>query len=267
MKQVKTSPVEETKTSDDTLQLNIPKPNFKLQSFTPVLVILLIIASFFLGSFYTKVQYLEKSGQVAGAATNPQQAGNQQPNNPPAPSYTNDDIKKWAEDTGLNKDQFNNCLDAKKFQAEVDKDASDGRAVGVSGTPTFYVNGIQLVGAQPYPAFKEILDKALNGEQLSGTPVQVDNGHLPVLGSANAKVTVIEFSDLECPFCRRFYQDTFPQIKKDYIDTGKIAFYFRHFPLDFHPMAVPFANAAECANDQEKFWEFHDKIEKAQGSV
>lgn len=90
--------------------------------------------------------------------------------------------------------------------------------------------------------------------------VQVDTGSLPVLGQEDAPVTIVEFSDFQCPFCRRFYTDAYQQLKKEYIDTGKVKLYFRHYPLDFHPMAVPSALAAECANDQDKFWEMHDKL-------
>lgn len=85
-------------------------------------------------------------------------------------------------------------------------------------------------------------------------------GHLPVDGNNNAKVTIVEFSDFECPFCGKFYTDTLPQLKKDYIDTGKVKLYYRHYPLPFHPKAVPLALAAECANDQDAFWKMHDKI-------
>lgn len=85
-------------------------------------------------------------------------------------------------------------------------------------------------------------------------------GHLPVEGKDNAKVTIVEFSDFECPFCGRFFQDTLAQIRKDYVDTGKVKIYYRHFPLDFHPKAKPLAIASECANDQDAFWKMHDRI-------
>lgn len=85
-------------------------------------------------------------------------------------------------------------------------------------------------------------------------------GHLPVKGDPNAKVTIVEFSDFECPFCGRFYSETLPQLIKEYVDTGKAKLYFRHYPLPFHPKATPLALASECANDQGKFWEMHDKI-------
>lgn len=90
--------------------------------------------------------------------------------------------------------------------------------------------------------------------------VTVDNGHLAVLGDKNAKVTLVQFSDFQCPFCRRFFEETLPQIKKDYIDTGKVQLAFRHYPLDFHPAAYPSALASECANEQGKFWELHDTL-------
>lgn len=85
-------------------------------------------------------------------------------------------------------------------------------------------------------------------------------GGLPVQGNENAKVTIVEFSDFECPFCGKFYTDAYPQLKKDYIDTGKVKLYYRHYPLPFHPKAVPLALASECANDQGAFWRMHDKI-------
>jgi len=97
-------------------------------------------------------------------------------------------------------------------------------------------------------------------EPVARENIKVDTGHLPVLGNQNAKVTIVEFSDFQCPFCRRFYTDAYQQLKKEYIDTGKVKLYFRHYPLDFHPQAVPAAIASECANDQGKFWEMHDKL-------
>ncbi|RJP46804.1 MAG: DsbA family protein [Armatimonadetes bacterium] len=101
---------------------------------------------------------------------------------------------------------------------------------------------------------------SVNNPQNPPAKVDVNVGSLPPLGNKKAKVTLIEFSDFQCQFCRRYSTETFAQIKKEYIDTGKIAYYFRHFPLDFHQAAMPSALAGECANDQGKFWEIHDKI-------
>jgi protein-disulfide isomerase len=82
----------------------------------------------------------------------------------------------------------------------------------------------------------------------------------PFIGDINAPVTIIEFSDFECPFCTRFYKNTLPQLKKDYIDTGKARLVYRDFPLGFHSNAQKSAEAAECADDQNKFSEMHDKL-------
>lgn len=95
--------------------------------------------------------------------------------------------------------------------------------------------------------------------------VDAKPGGLPFLGDDIAPVTIIEFSDFQCPFCRTFYEDTYLQLKKDYIDTGKVKLAYRHFPLDFHAAAQVSAEAAECANDQGKFWEYHDLLYQKQG--
>ncbi|MBI4091641.1 MAG: DsbA family protein [Candidatus Levybacteria bacterium] len=97
--------------------------------------------------------------------------------------------------------------------------------------------------------------------------VDVKGGQLPVFGQQNAKVTMIEFSDFECPFCKSYFDQTLSQIKKDYVDKGLVKLYYRHFPLDFHPAAMPAALASECANEQDKFWEYHDKIFTEQDKI
>ena len=78
-----------------------------------------------------------------------------------------------------------------------------------------------------------------------------------VRGAKNAKVTLVEFSDFECPFCGR-HAPTMDKILKDY--AGKVRLVFKHFPLSFHQQAMLAANASECASEQGKFWEMHDKI-------
>lgn len=87
----------------------------------------------------------------------------------------------------------------------------------------------------------------------------------PVLGKSDAKVTIVEFSDFQCPYCRAFFEDTYGQIKKQYVDTGKVRIIYRDYPLSFHPAAKPAALAANCANEQGKFWEYHDKMFTEQG--
>lgn len=96
-----------------------------------------------------------------------------------------------------------------------------------------------------------------------GAKVNVSTGHFPVLGNKDAKVTVIEFADFRCPFCEQFFTNTEQQLIKDYVDTGKVKFAFRQFPF-LGPASTVAADAAECANDQGKFWDFHDYLYKNQ---
>ena len=80
-------------------------------------------------------------------------------------------------------------------------------------------------------------------------------------GNKDAKVTVVEYSDYECPFCYRYYQATISQFQKEYVDTGKVRFIYKDFPLHtIHPKAVPAANAARCAGDQGKYYEMHNLL-------
>jgi len=90
----------------------------------------------------------------------------------------------------------------------------------------------------------------------------------PVLGNDNAKLTIVEFSDFQCPFCKRARDDAIKQIEEQYIKTGKVKLVYRDFPLtSIHPMAQKSAEAAECADDQGKFWEYHDVIFERQASL
>ena len=102
-------------------------------------------------------------------------------------------------------------------------------------------------------------------QQPSKVEVSVDDD--PVEGSENAPVTLIEFSDFECPFCGRFFQQTLPQIEENYIKTGKVRHVFRDFPLTFHQYAQKAAEASECADEQGKFWEYHDKLFENQNAL
>lgn len=83
----------------------------------------------------------------------------------------------------------------------------------------------------------------------------------PARGSATAKVVVIEYSDFQCPYCAKFARETFAAIEERYITPGKVRYAFRNFPLDeAHPKAFKAAEAAECANQQGKFWEMHSRL-------
>jgi protein-disulfide isomerase len=86
-------------------------------------------------------------------------------------------------------------------------------------------------------------------------------GSIAPRGSPNAPVTMIEFSDYQCPYCKRYSDQTVPELLKDYVQTGKVRYVFRDFPLtQIHPLAAKAAEAARCAGDQGKYWEMHDRL-------
>ncbi len=98
--------------------------------------------------------------------------------------------------------------------------------------------------------------------------VSVDND--AVIGSANASVTIVEFSDYQCPYCRKFWTETYPSLKKNYIDNGKVKLIFRDFPLGIHPSAQISAEAAECVREKggnSAYWKMHDKIFSEQNII
>jgi protein-disulfide isomerase len=111
-------------------------------------------------------------------------------------------------------------------------------------------------------AIRALLQKA---RQAAG-PAEPENVEVSVAGSfakgnANAKVTIVEFSDFECPFCGQYAQQTFGQLDRDYVATGKLRYVVRNLPLEqIHPDAFKAAEAAECAGAQGKYWEMHDRL-------
>lgn len=173
--------------------------------------------------------------------------------------YTVDDLKTWAgKIKGIDKKAFAACLDSGTYATHVKQDADSGSALKVDGTPSFFINGAPLVGAQPIEQFRALIEEA------KSKPVQVQTLNLSaedhVLGVDTAPVTIIEYSDFQCPFCRSFFDQTYGLLKKEYIDTGVARLVYRHFPLAFHPAAQKSAEASECAGQQGKFWEMHDAI-------
>ncbi len=79
-------------------------------------------------------------------------------------------------------------------------------------------------------------------------------------GDLDAKVVVVEFSDFQCPFCRKHVEETQPALDEQFVDTGEVMWVFKHFPLQIHPQAPAAGAAAECAGDQGKFWEMHELL-------
>ena len=218
-------------------------------------------------------------------------------------------LENYAKEIGLDMGKFKNALDTNKFAARVEADSAAGNAVGANGTPTFFINGREFVGAQPFEAFKAIIDEEISkadkliasgtklenvyaklqeeagkvaadphaghnhppgqghGEAAPAAPAPIANidiGTAPVKGPKNAPVTIVAFSDFQCPFCSRVVP-TLHDLEKQYGNKVKIA--FKHQPLPFHPNARPAAAASMAANEQGKFWEMHDKLFANQGAL
>lgn len=92
------------------------------------------------------------------------------------------------------------------------------------------------------------------------------DGSVKVMGQEDAPVTIVEYSDFQCPLCKKYYEETFATIKDQYVKTGKVKYVFKHFPLNIHPQAPAAALATECALEQNKFWEMHDTLFVGQSS-
>jgi protein-disulfide isomerase len=107
-------------------------------------------------------------------------------------------------------------------------------------------------------AIRQLLEK-LTTPQPPGPPqpqfAKITNLTGYALGKPDAPLTMVEFTDLQCPFCRQYMLTSFDEIRKNWIETGKLRYISRDFPLDFHAQALPAARAARCAGDQGKFWE------------
>jgi len=205
----------------------------------------------------------------------------------------------WAKQAGVKDEaKLKQGLDQHTFAAKVDKDNALARQVGANGTPHFFVNGVEISGAQPFEKFKEVIDAQLAKAQAaitSGTkkervyvemskqnksaapaaPEQakkeepeaedktiwkVPVGDSPVQGADNALVTIIEFSDFQCPFCKRV-EDTLKKVSETY--NGKVRLVWKNEPLPFHPRAEPAAQLAMEAfkeKGSKGFWAAHDKL-------
>jgi len=111
-------------------------------------------------------------------------------------------------------------------------------------------------------AIHELLERLAQPQPAAPQPTsaKVPNQTGFALGQPDAPLTMIEFTDLQCPFCRQYVTVTFDEIKRNWIDTGKLRYLSRDFPLDFHPQALPAARAARCAGEQGKFWEMRMRL-------
>ncbi|WP_240487069.1 DsbA family protein [Hyalangium minutum] len=193
-------------------------------------------------------------------------------------------LETFAKEVGLDVKKWKKDLADPKLAAIVDRDSALAESLGARGTPGFFVNGRFFSGAQPIEVFRAAIDEELNKAQMMVNegmkpteiyasvlahgvsspppppepPVQkVDVGTAPAKGSSDAPVTLVAFSDFECPFCSRA-ANTVKQIEEEY--KGKVRVAFKHQPLPRHPNAKLAAVASMAAHEQGKFWEMHDKL-------
>ncbi|MCK9352115.1 MAG: thioredoxin domain-containing protein [Candidatus Paceibacterota bacterium] len=177
-----------------------------------------------------------------------------------------------SEEVGLDKKKFNACLESGKYTAPIKEISDAGIAAGITGTPYSIIitsSGKKFVinGAQPFNNVKAMIESALKGETKDATEVNIPpvTANDRITGNIDAPIKIVDYSDTECPFCKRFHQ-TMLDIMKEYGASGKVAWVYRHFPLDgLHQKARYEAEAAECAFEQggnTKFWEYLDLMFK-----
>lgn len=180
-------------------------------------------------------------------------------------------IADIAKAVGLDYDKFKSCVESKKYANEVQTDENEAQAAGGQGTPYMVVVGpkgetIPIKGAYPFEVVDGVIKKLLGQKvAIADLPAEekvtvrsVEAAKDPVVGNPKAKISLIEYSDFECPFCKRFHQ-TMQQVMAAHGDNVRWA--YRHFPLDsLHRKARPEALAAECAGEQGKFWEFTNSV-------
>jgi protein-disulfide isomerase len=208
-------------------------------------------------------------------------------------ALTRPDLERYAREIGLNLVQFKQALDRNTYKEAVAKDLADAGRAGVRGTPHFLINGKALSGAQPYEAFKSVIDVEIRemellsrqgrtfpdalGERLKvnfdpdaalTTPAPprradpsdelfVPVGSSPVRGNSDAPVTIVMFGNFQCSFCARV-EGTLRELKEIYGDAIRIV--WKNNPLPIHDRADEAARAAIAAGAQGRFWEMHDKL-------
>ncbi|MBL8785771.1 MAG: thioredoxin domain-containing protein [Deltaproteobacteria bacterium] len=214
------------------------------------------------------------------------------------------DFERYAGEIGLNVEQFKKDIADPTLSGVVDQHQSIASAVGATGTPAFFINGKNLRGAQPVEEFKKLVDEEIAaagtnaGDAWIKQRLQANNAPLfsyvyegkaapkpeapkpvkdmtvykvtidptvdAVKGDATAPITMVVFSEFQCPFCKKV-EPTLKQLQADY--GTKIRTVFKHNPLPFHKDALPASNAALCAKEQGKFWEMHDMLFENQQSL
>src|SRR5579883_105019 len=180
---------------------------------------------------------------------------------------THADLVGYAKQIGLNLPAFKQALDGHSYRPVIERDLAEARGFGVTTTPTFFVNGRRLVGPQGYASLGAVIETVLAGIPASqrvpaeivaaGPAQQIKLEHAPTKGPATALVSLVEFSDFECPFCA----EAAPIVQRLVAAyPTQVRFAFKHYPLPMHKESPLAHEAALAAGDQGKFWEMHDAL-------
>jgi protein-disulfide isomerase len=180
---------------------------------------------------------------------------------------TRADLLGYAKLLGLDLAAFQQALDNHTYRPIIERDLAEAAALGVTTTPTFFVNGRRLVGPQGYASLGAVIESLLAGIPLdkrvreeivaAGPAQQIDLAHAPTRGPATAPISLVEFSDFECPFCAQ----TAPVVRQLLLAyPSQLRFAFKHYPLPMHKESPLAHEASLAAADQGKFWEMHDLL-------
>lgn len=183
----------------------------------------------------------------------------------------------YGKSLGLDEVAFRQCLSDQGTVDTINAHYRQALSLGLTGTPSFFINNKLVVGSQPAAVFQEVIDVELRGgatsldaysptiQQLAAagrfqiTDVKVDLTGAAFEGSPSAKVVMAEFSDFQCPFCKRWNDQALPALRSKLGE--EVALAFLHFPIvQIHPNAGNASAAAICAGEQDKFWEMHDLL-------
>lgn len=161
---------------------------------------------------------------------------------------------------------FNQCLDSGKYAKAVADSTTSGSSAGVTGTPKGFILADGKVvatidGAEPLATVTQKIDTALagNGKVIANIKLDPISSSDFALGNPQAKVALIFYADFQCPFCGKFFKETEQSIQNTYVKDGKVQLAYRDFAF-LGPESIRSAEAARCAGEQNKFWEYHDYL-------
>lgn len=187
-----------------------------------------------------------------------------------------DTFNAYAQALELDMNEFGQCLGQQSNVVLLNDHVQRGASLGVNGTPTFFINNKRLVGSQPAAILEEIVQKELSetppttleeyseavralGDNFSIVPMPPSLEGAEWEGSPDARVVIAEFSDFQCPFCKRWSEQVLPSLRSQLGDQVSLA--FLHYPItQIHPNAGNASVVAICAGEQGKFWEMHDLL-------